>query len=384
MGWEIANSWDELQFVNYSHSEEFQDGRIAFWRTEDWEIYGPGGGGYTSSGPFGSVEGDLQAWINSGSLLAPDVLTWSTGDYSTSSSRPNFNRFQSASADRRAAMKDLLVGGAVMQIDSYALKGGAKPFNGNANPQVGQGGIEKNDIAVTARKRHANMSESTRYRVFDPYSNQYTDVSETMSFCDIQRRESDANVIVADYSLIGGPTPPLETAFQTAKTYLQAIIANLLGRAPGAGFDIRYTNLSGTAVTGRITTAELLSWFRLVDFEFHPALTNFGNGGVGITAYRNGYLLQRQDVTFKVDEAAFRTFMGSEAGAIWFLVHEIIHASRFGQAMFRHFGNGDPLESRVNAIARAIASNLTYNITNYAAQGGGYSLDPTTTFTIRN
>lgn len=345
MGWELAHSWEELQFVNYSHSEEFQDGRIGFWRLEDWEIYGPGAGGYTSSGPFGSFEGDLQAWINSGSLLAPDVLIWSTGNYSTSSSRPNFNRFQSASVARKAAMNDLLVGGNIMHEAGHALKGSARPFNGNSNPLIGQDGLMPGDIVVTARMRHANMSKSTRYRVFDPYSNQYTDVSETLSFLDIYRRESDANVILPDYSRVGGPTPALEAAFDTAKVYLQAIIVNVLGRVQGASFHISYTKLNGTAVTGTITTAELLSWFRLVDFEFHPGGTDFGNDGVGATAYRNSYLLQRQDVTFQVDEEKFRLFLGTPAGAVWFLVHEIIHATSFGQQMLRDFGKGITLKA---------------------------------------
>lgn len=105
MGWEITDSWDNLQGVNTGHSEELANGKVAFWRTEDWEIYGPGGGGYTSAGPFDSVEDDLQAWIASGSLLAQDVINWHENSSTSSGGRPNFNKWQQASLTRRAGSR---------------------------------------------------------------------------------------------------------------------------------------------------------------------------------------------------------------------------------------------------------------------------------------
>lgn len=380
MGWEITTSWDDLQFVNYGPSEEFEDGRIAYWRTEDWEIYGPGGGGYTSPGPFSSVEGDLRAWINSGSLLAPDVLLWNSGNYSTSASRPNFGIYQSTPSSRRTAMDDLLKAGNLTKIDTYALLGSAVPFNGNTNPQIGHEGVHNGDIVVIGRMRHANMAESARYRVFDASSNSYTDLAQTYAFIDIERRRSDANVIRADYSRLGGPTPELEADFETVKSRLQTMIATLRSRPSGAYFEVSYTGPSGNRVTGRILLSELASWLELVDFEFFPATHLFASGGSGEVVYQNEMMMQRMDVTLQINVSRFTELAGTIEGSIYYLLHEILHASQFGQQMLRRFGSGDPLETRINTLAREVAQNL--GVSSYPDAGGGYSTDPIISYIV--
>lgn len=53
IGWGITDSEANLQFVNYNNRLDLEDGRIALWELEDWEIYGPDAGD-NSFCPFGA------------------------------------------------------------------------------------------------------------------------------------------------------------------------------------------------------------------------------------------------------------------------------------------------------------------------------------------
>lgn len=248
-------------------------------------------------------------------------------------------------------------GGNLIPVANALQKGSAKPFTGNSNPQL-SGDIRPGDIVVIGRIFHPEGGESVQYRVFNDTDNSYTDYAETYEFVEIARREADAEVVSADFSLVGGATPQLQAAFDRLKTNLMTIIGRLEALPAGSYYNVAYRDAAGIARSQRIRVAELLSWFRLVDFTVFPESTDWGNGGVGGTIITNAGRLIMQDVELQVKISNFLTFGGTNGGSLWYLIHEVGHATQFGQRLYTNFTNGTPLERNINKLALDIVNSI--------------------------
>lgn len=112
------------------------------------------------------------------------------------------------------------------------------------------------------------------------------------------------------------------------------------------------------AGTQRIRVAELLSWFRLVDFTVFPDSMDWRNGGVGGTIITNAGRLIMQDVELQVRRADFLRFGQTNAASFWYLTHEVGHATQFEQQRRTDLSSGTNLERHVNKLALDIATSL--------------------------
>lgn len=128
-------------------------------------------------------------------------------------------------------------GGNLIPVASALQKGVAKPFTGNSNPQLSED-IRPGDIVVIGRIFHPEGGESVQYRVFSDTDNSFTDYAESYEFLEIARREADAEVVSADFSLVGGATPQLQAAFDRLKTNLMTIIGRLEALAAGSYYNV--------------------------------------------------------------------------------------------------------------------------------------------------
>jgi hypothetical protein len=91
-------------------------------------------------------------------------------------------------------------------------------------------------------------------------------------------------------------------------------------------------------------------------------------------------LMQRMDVALQVKEETFRLLAASDEASFYYLLHEIVHATRFGQEISRRFGLGEDLERRINSFARGIAE--TVGVAPYPGAGYGYSTDTAITYVV--
>lgn len=377
MTWSIANNEEEIRFLHYTERFDLEDGRIAFWEAEDWEIYGEGGGGYTSSGPIDPTV-QLLDWFQSGMMLGQDILKWRSGNRENATSARNFPTFQGMSPSLCDGICCFSCGPRISMINGVVGFGAAREYEGTSNPQVGVGDVMPGDIVVIGRRDHADQSFSIQYRAFNPLGNDHADFAENYEFLAVAMAESDALAgVTADYSHLGGPpSPELVAAFEAMKGQIEAILANLQGLPADSYFTTRYIDAGGSVQQGRIRVSELIMWFSRIDFEFYPAAYNFGNGGVGQTYVTSRSNMNRADVTLRVDETAFRgwAFQHGLAGNLirdpagnptinygqitWYLIHEITHATSFGETVKHRYGNGVPLEKLVNGFALGLARTI--------------------------
>lgn len=246
--------------------------------------------------------------------------------------------------------------------------GAARQYNGNTNPQLGAGDVMPGDIVVIGRRDHGDQSFSVQYRAFDPLGSGHADFAENYEFLAAAIAESDALAgVAADYTHVSGLAATdralLEAAFNAMKVQIELILSNLRMLNAEAYYLTTYIDDGGVVRQGRIRVSELIMWFSRIDFEFHPAGTNFHNGGVGATDVQRGSLFRSADVTLKVDETAFRRWALNADGtlnageATWYLIHEMVHATSFGNSLLNRYNNGTRLERLNNAYTQDIARN---------------------------
>lgn len=144
------------------------------------------------------------------------------------------------------------------------------------------------------------------------------------------------------------------------KQSLATILARLTELPEGSYFEVTFRRADGVLDSERIRVSELISWFRLVDFEIWPTGTDHSNSGVDATIYTNAGLFQTQEVRLAVNQDSFQFFGANDPRSFWYLFHEVVgHATRFGQGRRRDLGNGTPLERHANRLARDIATSLS-------------------------
>lgn len=286
-----------------------------------------------------------------------DVLRWSAG---STHNGPNRNDFLALTPSLCQNICCFMSGPRMTMVNGVVGFGAARPYNGASNPQLGQGGIVPGDIVVTGSRWHNDQSFSYRYRAFDPYGSGYADFVENYDFLSVAVAESDVLAgVTADYSHLGGPvSEQLQEAFEAMKAQIEAILSNLNHLNPSAHFRVSYTDEGGTVRNGRIRVSELIMWLSRIDFEFYPAGHNFNNGGDGGVATRRQSIFRSGDVTLRVDESSFRGWAASPGTATWYLIHEIVHATSFGDTLLRRYGNGLRLEQLINGFARDIANTI--------------------------
>ncbi|MEQ1725599.1 MAG: hypothetical protein ABL882_06710 [Sphingopyxis sp.] len=363
MGWGITDNEENLRFVNYNNRLDLEDGRIAFWELEDWEIYGPDAGGYTSTGPFGAWRDDIYQWFQNHLMDGRDIVRWSQG---SSHSGPNFDAFQALTPSLCQNICCFMNGPKISMINGVVGFGAARQYNGSTNPQLGIGDVMPGDIVVNGTRWHDDQSMTFRYRAFDHDGGGFADFAENYDFLSVAVAESDALAgVTADFSHVNGLSVEalalLQSAFNAIKLQIESILSNLSLLNPASYFAVSYTDEGGTVRQGRIRVSELIMWFSRIDFEFYPANTNFDNHGAGATDVRRGSLFQSADVTLKVDEAAFRRWASTLGESIWYLIHEIVHASSFGNTLLNRYDNGVRLERLINAYTQEIAHIVAPN-----------------------
>ena len=65
VAWGLCYSWEDYRFSNYTWDYYLEDGTIAVWFTEDWEIYSPGAGSPMGIfSPYNQTQAML-GWFNS-------------------------------------------------------------------------------------------------------------------------------------------------------------------------------------------------------------------------------------------------------------------------------------------------------------------------------
>lgn len=286
-----------------------------------------------------------------------DIVRWSQN---SSHSGPNFDAFQALTPSLCQNICCFMNGPKISMINGVVGFGAARQYNGSSNPQLGIGDVMNGDIVVTGMRYHEDQSMTYRYRAFDLYGGGFADFAENYDFLSVAIAESDVLAgVTADYSHLGGPpSQALIDAFEAMKAQIQSIISNLSLLNPASYFTTSYTDEGGTVRSGRIRVSELIMWFSRIDFEFYPSGTNFGNFGAGATDVRRGSLFRSADVTLKVDESSFRVWASSLGQSTWYLIHEVVHASSFGDSLLNRYGNGVRLERLVNAYTLAIAGRV--------------------------
>jgi len=354
MGWALFDCWDDLRYYNYGESMELEDGTVAAWLTEDWEIYGGGGG---QAAPYDSWEDDIRRWLQNGSQMAYDIIAWDQA-YLTS---------RNISQSTQETIRD-----AAGTSFTEAFYDPTPTFSG---PYAE---YEAGDIVVTGTAYNWDGSTAYRLAMVDPFTHQYLTWVETAGFLYEAAANADSKEVKADFSLVGGATPELIAAYQSLKTEVASILQSLNLLDTNGYFYFTYVGADGSSETGKIKVSQLISSLSRVDFELHPNGTFASiNGGVGATKTSWG------DVQLQIEVGAFQTFSQDQASRTWYLLHEIVHATSFGKEMRSDLGLGGNLERMVNSFARDIARTLNVDITSFNP-GFGYTttntvfVDPTT------
>jgi hypothetical protein len=312
----------------------------------------------------------LLDWFQSGMMLGQDILKWRSGSRENATSARNFPTFQGMSPSLCDGICCFCGGPRISMINGVVGFGAAREYEGTSNPQLGVGDVMPGDIVVIGRRDHADQSFSIQYRAFNPLGNDHADFAENYEFLAVAMAESDALAgVTADYSnLVGPPSAELIAAFQAMKVQIESILSTLRFLPADSYFTTSYTDDGGTVRSGRIRISELIMWFSRIDFEFYPAGHPFGNNGVGQTYVTNRSNMRRADVTLRVDEAAFRGWaisLDSDGNRVtnhglttWYLIHEVVHATSFGNTLYERYGNGIRLERLINGFALGLANTI--------------------------
>lgn len=328
MAWELFTEWADLQFVNYSVSEEFEDGTIGVWKLEDWDIYGPGGGGYSSSGPFGNWEADILAWLNNGSMLARDIIDWDAVELQS----------HNISAHTQ---------GLVRQHPTTYYINGTSYLPQDPNPTFGLAGTAQytvGDIVVTGARWHSDQSITYRFASYDPFTNQPVTWVENVTFLDRGRTDGDANVIRFDLADAEAPlTVPEQQAVVVIRQGVEEIIASLRALDQDSYFQVEGW--------GRIRVAELVSLFTLADWKIIPASSYPIAGTLGQVNRNDG------DPELTIARERLLDAAGDRSLLLSYLVHEITHTTRAATEHRAPTYNVDH-ERRTNDVTRAILTRI--------------------------
>jgi hypothetical protein len=333
VAWEIFTEWSDLQFVNYSISEDLEDGTVAAWRMEDWEIYGPGAGGYTSSGPYGDWQSDILSWLNNGSMIAQDIIDWDASQLQAH----NLSTHTQESAGLTALTTYYLNGSSYLPQDpnpTFGLAGTAKYVEG--------------DIVVTGARSHSDQSISYRFATVDPFTHQSVTWVENVSFLDAARTNADANVIQFD---LAENELPLSETEQAAIDLIQATvlqrIADLRTLDPDGYFDVEGW--------GRIRVSELISLLTLTDWTIHPQTTWHPTPPLPGESIVNGDMTRNGgNPEIRINRAMILNIANSPARLDFFIFHELAHATRRG---WEHRGVTH-YEEQTNDVATAVIARL--------------------------
>lgn len=331
MAWALFDSWDDLTFQNYSISEEFEDGTVGAWLLEDWEIYGPGTGGYTSSGPYGNWEDDILAWLQSGSYLAYEIIDWNASQLQSHGiSDPTRDVIQDLTGDSSA----------FVYLDGSFYYGGATY---DSTPTFGTGGeYSSGEIVVTAAYGHNDYSTSYHFATYDPYNHDVVTWVENVSFLDQARADADARIILFEVK---------EGAADIGNADKQVIIS-AVGDLLSSLKELSPTGYFQVSGYGKVMVSELIALLSRADWQIFPDTYNFGNNGVGASIESVG------NVTFQVQRDALLEYSNNPTLLAYYLLHETIHVTRMGDDAWEELGNGAALESLTNSIYREIATQI--------------------------
>jgi hypothetical protein len=344
--WASFHHWDDLLYQNYSHGEELEDGTIAAWLLEDWEIYGPGGGGYWSSGPFGNWQADIQTWLQNGSMLAHDLIRWDAGQLQSN----NLSSYTQQSAIFGASVGSLIGNGSILPVDSNPTFGAA-----GSGAKYGEG-----EIVVTGTRYHSDSSVTYRFASFDPHTHQYVSWAHNVSYLDNARAEADARIIRFEEKT----SSPLTEAELSAVEAMKAGIYDLMGSLQSlpAG---SYFLVDGW---GKVPVSELVMLLKLGDWHVYDPGT-LQNNPIAQVSRGDGnplYKIERDDLIQVAASADFILFV---------LAHETAHATRVGwnKYMATPVHQIPGVEMTTNEFARVIAATLGKTIPEDA--GGAYGFD---------
>lgn len=326
MAWELFTEWADLQFVNYSVSEEFEDGTVGVWKLEDWDIYGPGGGGYSSSGPFGNWEADILAWLNNGSMLARDIIDWDAVE------------LQSHNISDHTQ-------GMVRQHPTTYYINGTSYLPQDPNPTFGLAATAQytvGDIVVTGARSHSDQSITYRFASYDPITNQPVSWVENVGFLDMARATADANVIRFDLGEGESPFTAQEVVnIEVIRGVVEETLASLRGLDPNGYFDVEGW--------GRIRVNELVSLLTRADWEIYSSPTFVGGINILGDVNRND---GDPEVRMNRDRMAYLATDVSRL--IFHVLHEMGHATRIG---WRHRGDANS-EVVINDLAAFIMTRI--------------------------
>jgi hypothetical protein len=340
VAWELFTEWSDLQFVNYSISEDLEDATIAAWRMEDWEIYGPGAGGYSSSGPYGDWQSDILSWLNNGSMIAQDIIDWDASQLQTH----NLSTHTQDSAGLTALTTYYLNG------SSYLPQDPNPTFGLVATAQYVEG-----DIVVTGARSHSDQSISYRFATVDPFTHQSVTWVENVSFLDSARANADANVVKFD--LAEGELPLTEDE-EAAIAVIREARQDLIDSLQQLDRD-GYFQIEGW---GRIRVSEMLSLLLRADWVIHPS-THFSPSEIGYTDRHGG------DPILELNRSTLSRLAVEPSLLYSYLVHEITHTTRVA---WDHRSNTVPYETRTNDVTRAILIQIGIPFGVYSTPGGGY------------
>lgn len=324
MAWELFYFWEDLQFRNYGESEQLEDGTVAAWILEDHEIYGNGG----SSGPYGTWEDDIRAWLDGGSLIAREIIDWSA----TERQANGVTTYMLDMVGQRSDEVGVYVNGI------YYPAGGA--FS-DASPVFGPDGSgaehEAGDIVVTGTKRHWDNSISYQLASYDPYTHEMLNWVEHASFLDIARANADTNVIKFVNETGSDFTLEELAAIDEIKAMVPVLLAALQQLDDGGYFEVQGW--------GKIAVSELISLLARADWEVHPN-NAFDNGGVGEADRRMG------NPEFRIERQAMVEFSSQPEWLIYYILHETSHVTRAGDRAGREIGPGYRIETMTNDVAK--------------------------------
>jgi hypothetical protein len=302
----------------------------------NWEIYGPGAGGYSSSGPYGNWQDDIRAWLNSGSLLALDIIDW---DAAQLQSR-NLSTYTRDSAN-------------LTKTTNFFLPHDADPVFGASGSSAK---YAEGEIVVTAIRANSDQSLTYRFASYDPYTHQPVSWVENITFLDMARANADGNVIRFD--LAAGEadlTPDEHAATSVIRQGMQEMIASLQALNPTGYFEVEGW--------GRIRVSELITLLSRMDWEIAPN-SRFAVPDTVALADRNG-----ADPILILNRTRLLEIGGDPILLFSVLAHELAHTTRVG---WENRSATLSYEIRTNDVGRAILQQIGKGAYVHPRLAGGY------------